>query len=565
MTNEINTLLEGMKKQGITAMVLFTGDPHGSEYLCAHYESVAHFTRFTGENARVLIKEDGALLWTDGRFFIQAKDELSGTGVSLMRSGDPGVESFEEYLTKTMTGKDKLGLELKNAPDSLKTLLSRVCEKTGAGLFDAGKLIDEAWADRPGVEAFPIETVDEKIFGGSVTEKLERLRRESGGGPVCLKALDNIMYLFNIRGRDIPYNPLAYSYAAVDEKIAMLYVYPGAVTDELKEAMEAAKVAICDYRVFDPKGYGDGDAIVEEMKAAKTPDQIENIRSFFELDSKAVICFLYELDRRYQAGEEVLTEKKAAEMIDGMRAKIPGFLGESFPTISAYGENAAMAHYEPDDKAPVEIKHRGLYLCDSGGLYPGVTTDVTRTVAVGEITADEKKAFTLVAAGWAELMFAVFKEGCTGRNLDILARRRLWGEGMDYGHGTGHGVGAGLCVHEGPQAIRWRGSADIPDAVLRPGMLITDEPGYYEEGAFGIRTENTLLVVRGPHEGFLAFEPLTLVPIDRRCLDLSLLSGEEISLIDDYHALVYERMKGYFEGDIREWLFDRCSKLTIEK
>ena len=557
MTKEIGLLREKMKEEGIGTVVLFTGDPHDSEYLCAHYETVAYFTRFTGENARVTVREGEVRLWTDGRFFIQAGNELAGTDIILMRSGEKGVEGFEDYLERILTKGEKLGIEIKAAPDALKEKLERLCKKTGAYMRDAGGAINESWPDRPAVAGNPVRVLDDIPAGGSVTEKLSALRVKTEGKGIYLKALDNVMYLFNLRGSDIPFNPLAYSFAIVDEKEARLYLYPEGVTEELRSRMDAAGVRICGYDEFDQGGLSEGDTIVSEMKAVKTPEQINNIRKYFELDSKAVTEFLYLMD----TGRDEMTEMQASGLLSQIRSRIPGFMGESFPTISAYGANAAMAHYEPGDEHPVMIERKGLYLCDSGGFYPGVTTDVTRTVAMGKVGQEEKKAFTLVAAGWAQLMYAVFKEGCTGRNLDILARQELWREGLDYNHGTGHGVGAGLCVHEGPQAIRWKSYGEHFEAPLKEGMLVTDEPGYYKEGAFGIRTENTLLVVKSDHPGFLGFEPLTLVPVDRKCLDLSLLDERSRQYIDDYHALVFERMKGYFDGELLSWLKKQCAAL----
>ncbi len=562
MKNEvIKKLRVLMDRQEADWFAAFTSDPHGSEYMSDHYRVVEHISGFSGENGALLIGHESAFLWTDSRFFIQAAKETDPEVISLMRYGEQGVPAFEDFLEEKIRGGECIAVNLSCTSEKTRGFFEKLCDEKKIHLTAAEGMINEIWPDRPEVCANAVRVEEDGAFGGSTSEKLEKVRALMKRRNIeCLdiKALDQVMWLFNITGSDIPYNPLAYGYGRVTMDEAMIYLYENAFTDELKFHLGKSNVLLRRYGEFDGSGTCDKE-LIDGLKSAKTTEQIENIRRYFLYDSAAIIRFLFQLENEVEQG--IVTERLAADLLHVERQKIAGFSGESFPTISAYGPNAAMAHYTPDRQRSVAIEKKGLYLCDSGGLYPGVTTDCTRTLAMGTLTQEEKKAYTLVAAGWAHLMGTVFREGCCGSNLDVMARNRMWKLGMDFGHGTGHGVGAGLCVHEGPQSIRWR-SAEKGDIPLKAGMLVTDEPGYYEEGAFGFRIENTLLVTESAYEGFLCFEPLTLVPIDRRAIDMALLWDEEVGLINDYHALVFEKMSPFFKGEIRDWLEEACAPLS---
>ena len=616
---KINKVRDELKKAGATAFLCQACDPHESEYISDHYKVTEYLTGFTGENATLLITMDEALLWTDSRFFIQGERELSGTSVKLMKSGEKDVPTVGEYMFEgtgsesesggpndksdgseagnKMTGAlscgDKLVVDLSCINSGLRKKLKEECAKKEIAILDDALIADRVWPQRPEVAAHPVQTVEDDIFGGGIEEKLKRLRAAMTRETMEVyqeSKLDNLMWLFNLRGSDIPYNTLAFAHGRITMDEAVIYLYDEAVTGAVREHLGAKGVRIRRYDEFVPS-YDDQKDLISDLKACKSEKQIEQIRKYFLLDSMAVTEFIQYLEEKLKGDDienksvkngdnglkvktcngsnsgyvnesdddeikDELTEKSLAAYLHERRKRIDGFMGESFETISAYGANAALPHYAPSaSDEEVRIEKRGFYLCDSGGLYPGVTTDVTRTIACGELTDEERTAYTLVVAGWVKLMNAVWREGCTGLNLDILARQRLWEAGLDYGHGTGHGVGAGLCVHEGPQSISWKVRGEA--AVLKPGMLVTCEPGYYKEGpmegcdrGFGIRIENTLLVVRAEHEGFLKFEPLTLVPIDMSALDRSLLTEEEMRMIDEYQELVHEKLSGVKDYEI---------------
>jgi len=547
---KLSRVRDELKKAEAAAYLCAACDPHESEYISDHYKVTEYLTGFTGENATLLVTADEALLWTDSRFFIQGARELSDGPVRLMKSGEKDVPEVCEYISGVLKAGYKLLTDMACLDRNMRKKLKEIVESYGIELYNDRGFADMIWPDRPAVLAHPVSIMEDDIFGGSVKDKLKSLRDVMAGEKIDIyreSRLDNLMWLFNLRGRDIPYNTLAFAHGRITKDEAAIYLYDEAVDDTIREHMAVNGVKIENYDEFVPD-FGDAKDLISPMKACKSEAQIEQIRKYFLLDSLAVTRFLNRLDEKLKDGDpDALSEKKLAALLHEERKKIDGFLGESFETISAYGANAALPHYSSAGEGDVKIEKRGFYLCDSGGFYPGVTTDVTRTVACGELTQEERRAYTLVAAGWARLMNAVWREGCTGLNLDILARLRLWEAGLDYGHGTGHGVGAGLCVHEGPQSISFRTRGEA--AVLKPGMLVTCEPGYYKEGpmegenrGYGIRIENTLLVVKDEHEGFLKFEPLTLVPIDLTPLDRTLLSEEEMRMIDDYQNLVSEKL-----------------------
>ncbi len=550
MENRLACLRSELKKAGAAAFLCTACDPHGSEYISDHYKVAEYLSGFTGENATLFVNMDEALLWTDSRFFIQGERELSGNPVTLMKSGEEGVPTVYEQLSSTLAKGDKLLVDLSCVDGQMRKKLRETCGEKSFELLDDEGIADRIWPDRPPVLAYPVEIADDDIYGGSIEEKLAALREkmsEKKIGEYFESRLDNLMWLFNLRGRDIPYNTLAFAHGRITDSEAVVYLYDGAVSDALRKHLFSKGVEVRRYDEFKRPKEDPAD-LISSLKACKTDAQIRNIRKYFEEDSKAVTDFLAFVKNELEKNGE-LTEKSAALYLHERRKQIDGFMGESFETISAYGANAALPHYSSgSSEEDVKIKKRSFYLCDSGGLYPGVTTDVTRTIACGELSDEERRAYTLVVAGWVRLMNAVWREGCTGQNLDILARERLWQAGLDYGHGTGHGVGAGLCVHEGPQSISYRSRGEAVE--LKPGMLVTCEPGYYKDGpmsedderGFGIRIENTLLVVKAEKEGFLKFEPLTLVPIDLTALDRELLTDEESRLIDEYHELVRQRL-----------------------
>lgn len=585
----INKLRQEMKNKGYDYFLAYSLDPHNSEYVCDHYKITEFLTGFTGDNATVLVSDDKVWLWTDGRYFTQAEIELNGKDITLMRSGNKGVKKLEQILESELSENFVLTINMRLINAESLDKLYDIAEDKGAIIRDDAEIIDSIWQERPEMPAGKVRILPMELAGEGVMDKLFKIREElkrSRLDSCFVSTLDDIMWIFNIRGEDVECNPVAFAYAYITQKKAVLFIQESCITENIKvyaaqngfkvkayhkaEKYIGRKIEAGEWICINRKNLNGalalkieatGAEIVTgplpstELKACKNETEIANLKKIFLQDSLAVTRFLYYIDT--QADIEALTEVSAAQLLEEYRKEIPEYNQPSFPTIAAYGKNAAMAHYAADEKMPVSLCKKGFFLFDSGGQYEGGTTDVTRTIALGRLTKEERKAFTLVAAGWASLMAAKWPEGCTGRNLDILSRQRLWSAGLDFNHGTGHGVGYMLNVHEGPQAIRWRVTDPQVDGILKPGMLITDEPGMYVAGKYGIRTENTLLVKKAEkteYGQFLCFESLTLVPIDRRSLDLSLLTAQEIGYINEYHALVYEKLKDFLSEDETRWL-----------
>lgn len=586
-SKQMRDLREYMKKEGLSCVVLHTGDCHGSEYVSEHFEAIKFFSGFSGSNAILIITLEEAWLYTDGRYFIQAENELSGTGVKLMKQGVEGTPDLTALLGDVLGKKDILAVDGTCISVEFGRLLNRVCKKKKA-IFKTDLNLSDIWIDRPPLPCKAITIQEDEISGLSVKNKLKAVRKSlkhDGAGAIFTAALDEVMWLFNIRGCDVLYNPVALSYAYVDKKKAILFIQEKALTDKLiryardnefalekyenvynfltedipnktKVQTDTTSLPYLYYSLIKKKNKTiENGSCIKLLKACRNDIEIENCRRYFLYDSAAVVKFLCWLDTEALLGN--ITEIDAAKMLSSYRKEIPGYLMDSFGTISAYGANAAMAHYEPSSENAAIIDSRGFLLVDSGGQYKGATTDVTRTIVMGELSAEEVHSFTLVACGMLTLMNAVFASGCTGRNLDILARRKMWQEGLDYMHGTGHGVGYCLNVHEGPQAIRYKPTSIIMDGVLKKGMLITDEPGMYVQNKYGIRTENTLLVIedkKTEYGQFLKFEPLTYVPIDIRGLDVSIMSDEEIGFLNRYHQDVYQKLSGILDEKTDLWL-----------
>lgn len=581
----LQVLREEMKKRDVDYYIIPTSDFHNSEYVGDYFKIREWYSGFTGSNGTLLIGEDFAGLWTDGRYFVQAEKELAGSTIELFRLGDEGVPTIPEYIFKLGKKSCRIGFDgrilrkyyvdrLLNCTQELEPVL--VCDEDIAGGL---------WSDRPTLSKEEVFVLPPEYQGCSITEKCENIRqklKEERADFLFASKLDDIMWFYNIRGNDVECNPVALSYLFLTREKMYLFIQKDAVSPVAAEYLTANGVVIKEYaEVFEflehetegLAGIANAEETsflaasliekkgrilnaanpIEKIKAVKTPSEIEQMRKFYLEDSAAVCKFLYYM-KKHGVG---MTECEAAEYLDNLRAQIVGFKGLSFPTISAYGANAAMMHYEAEKGKCAVIEEKGFLLVDSGGQYMGATTDVTRTIVMGALTEEEKKYFTLVAAGMLRLQNAVFLAGCTGRNLDILAREPLWEQGIDYKCGTGHGVGFFLNVHEGPHSIRWKYVKDIVETVLEEGMVVTDEPGVYLADEMGIRIENVLLVKKKEKNGdgtFLNFEPLTFAPIDLEAVDTAYLELSDIRKLNEYHALVFEKISPYLEGEEKEWL-----------
>lgn len=579
-----------MKEKNIDFYLIPTGDYHGSEYVSEYFKCREFFSGFTGSNGTLLVGQKETCLWTDGRYFIQAEKELEGTGIFLQKMGENGVPTIGEYLEENVKDGMVIGFDGKVVTAAFGKKIENALSKIKITYAYKEDLTDSIWTDRPPFIKNEIIIPKEDIFGKSTPEKITEIRKqmeEADATSFILSKLDDIMWLFNIRGCDVKCNPVAYSFAIITMDDAYIFVGNEAVSRALldKAAKErfvvksydsfagslntldlGNKVWICEnsspYFVY--KSIPEDKLYIKQnptelMKAVKNETELENIRKFYLLDSVAVTKFIFRMkkERETFGTEKQMTEYDALQIMDKLRKEIPGFLDTSFTTISAYGENAAMMHYEAKEDDCAVLKKEGMLLVDSGGQYFGATTDVTRTIALGPVTANMKLHFTKVMEGMLKLANAKFMYGCTGRNLDILARMPLWEMGIDYKCGTGHGVGYMLNVHEGPQNIRYRYVEGSIEAVLEEGMLVTDEPGVYIEGQYGIRTENVLLV-RKDFENtdgqFMKFEMLTFVPIDLELIDTKHMDERSKDMLNGYHRQVYEKLGPYLTEEERNWL-----------
>ena len=583
----LSRLREVMEDQGIDFYMMPTADFHNSEYVSDYFKVREYFCNFTGSNGTLLVWKEGAGLWTDGRYFIQAEHELAGTGVELFRMQDEGVPTIEEFLQKNMKEGQTLGFDgrvLTTAQgrryeDSLK-------EKKISFAFEHD-LAEEIWTDRPAFPAGRVTVLDEKLAGRSFEEKLQSVMEtvhKEGADSLLLTKLDDLMWLFNIRGCDVECNPVAVSYGYFSEEGSVLFIQEKVLDEKVKEYLEAKHIQVeeygtivsyleqlpagrrvlidrrhCSYVLY--KVLAAKQAPVEKnnpteaLKAVKNPVELANMEEIYLKDSVALTKFIYWL--KTNIGKMEITELSAADYLEKLRREIPECTGLSFPSISAYGANAAMMHYEPTEESHAVLKPEGLYLIDSGGQYLGGTTDVTRTIALGPVSDEMKLHYTMVAAGMLQLSNARFLYGCSGRNLDILARQQLWNLGIDYKCGTGHGVGYMLNVHEGPQNMRWRFMEGMAEVPIEAGMDISNEPGVYLEGQYGIRIENIMVAEndrKNEYGQFMHFKTLTWVPIDMDAMELKHLTEVQKIQLFQYQRTVCEKIAPYLTAEEAEWL-----------
>ena len=593
IVDRLSALREKMAANGIDYYLMPTSDYHNSEYAADFFKAREYFCGFTGSNGTLIVSADWAGMWTDGRYFIQAEREMKGTGVTLYRMGEEDVPTISEYLSSNMKSGEVLGFDGKVVPAAEGLLYEKKLSKKQVKIKYDKDLAAEVWTDRPSLPCNPIYVLSDELCGKSFSEKLDEVRQElkkQNAGAYLLCKLDDIGWLTNMRGNDVECNPVFLSYLFITEKTVNLFVQYEELNDEVRAYCEQngielvaynrilgwldeyeyegitlydeRNVSYSVYRTIHDNAENHGAAIkniidpTELMKACKNDTELKNIREVYIRDSAELTKFIYWVKKEVNSGN--LNEYTAAMHLDSMRAQLPGFIELSFPTISAYRDNAAMMHYEATAESNAELKPEGFLLVDSGGTYMGGTTDVTRTIVLGPLTDDEKKHYTLTCVGMLQLAGAKFLEGCNGRNLDILARQPLWNIGVDYKCGTGHGIGYMLNVHEGPHSIRWKSRSVEDEAPLRPGMIVSDEPGVYIEGKYGIRIENIIEVkkdVKNSDGQFLSFDHLTYVPLDPDAIDVNYLQPGELEAINNYQKMVYEKISPLIDdAKIKEWL-----------
>lgn len=592
----IEKLQQEMAAAGMDMYLVPTADFHQSEYVGAYFKVRAWLSGFTGSAGTLVVTRDHAYLWTDGRYFIQAGRELEDTGVTLMKMREEGVPTVDEFLEENLPQGGCLGCDGRTISVSQGKAYADMMEKKQGCFLCQDDPGGKIWNDRPMMSREQAFLVDVKYVGRSREEKLADVRsimRENRADIHLLSSLDDIAWLLNIRGNDIECNPVILSYVILTEKDVFFYVQEEAVSLEIRAELEKSGITMLPYyQVYeDVKKFADKDTVLldeavvnyalfenipggvktvncinpsKPMKAMKNEVERENVRAAHIKDAKAMCRFIYWL--KQNVGKEEITEYSAAQKSFQFRAQDPDFLDLSFGTICAYGPNAAMCHYAPTEDACANVEPKGFFLIDSGGQYWQGTTDITRTIAVGELTQEQKEHFTLVLKGNIRLATAKFMYGMGGAHLDCLARGPLWERGIDFNHGTGHGVGFLLNVHEGPQNINWN-SAIRPGGYvpLEEGVLISDEPGLYLEGRYGIRCENLLLCRKGEKNAygqFMEFEVVTLVPFEREAILPELLGAEELAWLNAYHRHVYETIAPLLDSqEEREWLKEATAEI----
>lgn len=576
-----------MKEKKIDAYLVATDDFHGSEYVGDYFKCRKYITGFTGSAGTAIITQDMAGLWTDGRYFIQAADQLRDTTIELFKSGEPGVPTMHQFLNDKLEEGMCLGFDGRTVSAREAEELQELLQEKHITFSVNDDLIGEIWEDRPALSCEPVMELDIRWTGKSRADKIAEIREQmkaKEADTFILTSLDDIAWLLNIRGNDIHCCPVVLSYLVMMENELRLYANAAAFSEEIRSNLEADGVKIYPYDdVYSYVQTISSDkkvllsranvnsrlvsnipsevTILDEPnltllpKAVKNKTEMENERIAHIKDGIAVTKFIHWLKKNVT--RTTITELSAAEKLYQFRSEQEHFLGDSFDPIIAYGTHAAIVHYSATEATDIPLEARGMVLADTGGHYLEGTTDITRTIVLGPVTAKEKKFFTAVLRGNLNLAAAKFKYGCTGLNLDYLARGPLWELGEDYNHGTGHGVGYLLNVHEGPNSFRWKNLPGNPAPVLEEGMITSDEPGYYLENEFGIRHENLVLCKKAEKTSFgqfMCFEPLTMVPFDLEGINPEEMTERERKLLNDYHQKVYTTISPYLDEEEKEWL-----------
>ena len=587
INERLAALRRGMQEAGIDWYIVPSGDCHGSEYLSDYFRTMRFISGFTGSAGTVLVGKEKALLWTDGRYFIQAERELSGSEFELMRMAQAGVPTIPEYLKSELRDGEVLGFDGRMTTVKLVEEWEKALAEKNGKLKADRDLLGEIWTDRPAQSFSTPFLLDVKYTGRTAAEKLAAVRekmKEEGADVHFLSSLDDIAWLLNLRGDDVPNNPVVFGFVKLTADEAVLYCRRERFAEEVKKALNEQGVSLKEYEAFwaDAAGTEAGKTVLFDpaktayllkaslpaatetvaktnpttlMKCVKNPVEQEALRESHRKDGVAMVKWLYWL--KHHPDPESLSEIDVSDYLEKCRRE-QGAFELSFGTIAAMGPNAAMMHYSASPAAYSMIKKQGFLLVDSGGQYYDGTTDITRTIAMGPLSEDEKRHYTAVLRSFLRLGAAKFLKGVTCYFLDILARGPVWDLGIDYRCGTGHGVGFCLNVHEGPNGFRWAKPASLDGlVVLEPGMVTTDEPGVYIEGAYGIRIENELLCVadeENEYGQFFRFEHLTLCPIDVTPVMTELLSPDEKAAFNAYHAMVYERLRSGLTAEEAGWL-----------
>lgn len=592
INERIVALRAHIAKENIQAFIIPSTDPHLSEYVAPHWQSREWISGFTGSAGTVVVTAKEAGLWTDSRYFLQADRQIEGTGIALYKEMLPETPSIPAFLSSLLQKGDTVGIDGKMFSADEVQHLQRELRQSGIYVKSIADPMQLLWSDRPAMPLAPAFVYDTKYAGKSFTEKLSAVRKKmkaAGAESLLLSALDEIAWLLNIRGSDVHCNPVVVSYLLIERYEIHCFIQPQKVTAELASYFKANGISIHGYKEIEDylsnthaesilvnpvkTNYAiysaicptcriiNGTSPIALLKAVRNEQEIIGIHAAMQRDGIALVRFLKWLEEAVPAGRE--TEISVDRKLHEFRAAQPLYMGESFDTIAGYKEHGAIVHYEATPETDVALKPEGFLLLDSGAQYLDGTTDITRTIALGNLTEEEKLDYTLILKGHIALAMAVFPEGTRGAQLDVLARMPIWQQHMNYLHGTGHGVGHFLNAHEGPQSIRMNENP-IP---LQPGMITSNEPGVYKAGSHGIRTENLVLTVpagEGMFGNYLKFETITLCPICRKGIIKELLTAEEIKWLNKYHQTVYEKLAPDLNNDEREWLKEACKAIITK-
>jgi Xaa-Pro aminopeptidase len=582
VTDKIKALRKCMEQEGIDIYIVPTADFHASEYVGGYFKTREYITGFTGSAGTAVILKNSAKLFTDGRYFIQAEEEIKGSEIELVKMGQANIPTLIEFIVCSSSMGDIIGFDERVMNASFVIELKEKLAIKSANICGDKDLFKEIWKERPEISAKPAYILDMCYAGCQATDKLKELRNfmiNEGGDKHILTSLPDINWLLNIRGNDIEYNPMILSYMIIGRKEAILFINKKSLSNTIITYLSDIGITIKAYDEFYNElnkiknsnilldkmrvNYGvynrldNSNNLIEKTnktllaKAIKNPIEIENIKRAHIKDGVAVTKFIYWL--KQNIGKITISESSAAKQLLLFRKEQKGFIELSFETISAYAVNAAICHYSVSESTNLKLNPEGLFLMDSGGHYYEGTTDITRTIVLGELTEEMKKHYTLVLAGMLRLGNARFVHGVTGNNLDYIAREALWKYSLDYNHGTGHGIGYLLGVHEFPNNIHWKGKS----VAFEEGMIVSDEPALYVEGQYGIRIENAMLckeIERNSYGKFMGFEFLTYVPIDLEAINSEYLDKSDIYKLNCYHKAVYDNISPYLNEEEKQWL-----------
>jgi len=589
INKRLEELRKNMKNHSIDAIIIPSSDPHQSEYVSSHWQERKWISGFDGSSGTVAVTMDHAGLWTDSRYFLQGELQLKGTDVTLHKMTNQFSSPWVDFLVDNLAEGSTVAINgmmfSKAGVDAIKKSFST----SGIKLSYRNDLISDVWLDRPSLSDAAVEIHDVTFAGKDISQKLKDIRSEmqtKGADLHMMTALDEVAWTFNIRGSDVEYNPVVIAYAIIGKEKAHFFINKQKISPKLNLLFSKNQVEIHDYDsiigflnaldennkiLVDPNICNQtlyeainatilhGESIPKHLKAIKNETEIKHIRSVMKKDGAAIAETFYWMEEELNANKSI-TEVTFAEKLANNRSKQKYYHGESFGAIIGYKENGAIIHYHPESETCKTIEANGILLVDSGGQYSDGTTDITRTVSLGNTTADQKKHYTLILKGMIALTHAKFPIGTMGVQLDTFARQFLWSNGLNFGHGTGHGVGFFLNVHESPQGFA-PGLSERGKTVHKAGMLTSNEPGYYVEGQYGMRIENLVLTTQSESAGFLEFETVTLYPFDHILLDKTLLTKEEIQWINQYHKKVYAGIAPFLKGEVKTWFKEKCRRV----